>query len=91
MQSTAPPAVLCLVFSIGGLDVWNILFSTLVYVNLGVWQVKVEHAADGDFMAQAGESLREECWLPDKMKYILSWIKFLDYYITKNLMLGLTE
>lgn len=45
---------------------------------------EVEETADGDFMAQTGEGLREECWLPDKMKHFLHWIQHLHYYIIKS-------
>lgn len=67
------------------------LFSSHVYVNLGVWEAEVQHAADGEFMAQTGESLQEECWLPDRIKYFLHWIQLLDYYINKIPMLGRSD
>lgn len=63
-------------------------FPLYVCVNQGVWGATVDHAADGDFMAQSGKSLREECWLLGKMKPLLHRIHVLDYYITKKPNLG---
>lgn len=37
------------------------IFSLNVYIELGVLDATVEHTPDGDFMAQTGESLGEEC------------------------------